>query len=92
MDKRYIEDRRKLEADKRREIEAIREEYEQKLRQAQEQSGDPDKEEFQILFAMAHDAVNRLVIFVAAHDERVYFEKSGDLLAASAAALKEWEI
>ena len=59
MDRMYIEDRRKLEADKAAEIEAIRREYEEKLKTAQEQSKEPDKEkqEFKILLVMAHDAV-----------------------------------
>lgn len=91
MDKRYIEDRRKLEADKAAEIEAIREKYERELRKAQEQIGEPDKEEFNILFVMARDAVNRLVTFVTAHDEQNYFDKTLDLLAELAAGLKEWE-
>lgn len=91
MDRRYIEERRELEAQKQAEVKAIRDEYEEKLRQAQEQGGEPDKEkqEFKILLVMAHDAVNRLVSFANTHGKRIYFEKAGDLLAASAAALKE---
>ena len=91
MDRMYIEDRRKLEADKAAEIEAIRREYEEKLKSTQEQSGDPDKEkqEFKILLVMAHDAVNRLVTFANTHDKRIYIDKAGELLASSAAALKE---
>lgn len=91
MDKRYIEERRDLEERKNKEVAAIRAEYEEKLRAAQDQSGEPDKEkqEFKILLVMAHDAVNRLVSFANSHDKRIYTEKAGDLLAASAAALKE---
>ena len=91
MDRMYIEDRRKLEADKAAEIEAIRREYEEKLKTAQVQSGEPDKEkqEFKILLVMAHDAVKRLVSFANAHDKRIYIDKAGELLASSAAALKE---
>ena len=91
MDKRYIEERRDLEERKNKEVAAIRAEYEEKLRAAQDQSGEPDKEkqEFKILLVMAHDAVTRLVSFANSHDKRIYTEKAGDLLAASAAALKE---
>lgn len=91
MDRMYIEDRRKLEADKAAEIEAIRREYEEKLKTAQEQSKEPDKEkqEFKILLVMAHDAVKRLVSFANSHDKRIYIDKAGELLASSAAALKE---
>lgn len=91
MDKRYIEERRDLEERKNKEVAAIRAEYEEKLRAAQDQSGEPDKEkqEFKILLVMAHDAVNRLVSFANSHKKRIYTEKAGDLLAASAAALKE---
>ena len=91
MDRMYIEDRRKLEADKAAEIEAIRREYEEKLKTAQVQSGEPDKEkqEFKILLVMAHDAVKRLVSFANSHDKRIYIDKAGELLASSAAALKE---
>ena len=73
------------------EIEAIRREYEEKLKTAQEQSGEPDKEkqEFKILLVMAHDAVKRLVSFANSHDKRIYIDKAGELLASSAAALKE---
>lgn len=91
MDQRYAEDRRELEEQKQREIDAIRAEYEEKLRAAQTQTSEPDKEkqEFKILLVMAHDAVNRLVSFANSHGKRIYTEKAGDLLAASAAALRE---
>ena len=91
MDRRYIEERRDLEERKNKEVAAIRAEYEEKLRNAHEQSGEPDKEkqEFKILLVMAHDAIKRLVAFANEHDKHIYFEKAGDLLAASAAALKE---
>lgn len=81
MDKRYIEDRRKLEADKQREIDAIRAEYEQKLREAQAEGGeDKDKQEFKIYLVMAHDALTRLAAIAGVHTEPIYAEKVKDLL------------
>ena len=81
MDKRYIEDRRKLEADKKAEIDAIRAEYEQKLRDAQAESGDDkDKQEFKVYLVMAHDALTRLAAIAGAHTEPIYAEKVKDLL------------
>lgn len=81
MDKRYIEDRRKLEADKKAEIDAIRAEYEQKLRDAQAESGDDkDKQEFKVYLVMAHNALTRLAAIAGTHTEPIYAEKVKDLL------------
>ncbi len=81
MDKRYIEDRRKLEADKKAEIDAIRAEYEEKLREAQaENEPDKDKQEFKIYLVMAHDALTRLAAIAGTHKEPIYAKKVRELL------------
>lgn len=81
MDKRYIEDRRKLEADKKAEIDAIRAEYEQKLREVQTEGGeDKDKQEFKVYLVMAHNALTRLTAIAGTHTEPVYANKVRELL------------
>lgn len=92
MDKRYIEDRRKLEADKAAEIEAIRTEYEQKLKDAaaEAQPEDKDKQEFKVFLVMAHDALTRLVAVANTHSsEPVYANKVKELLSSANKMLEE---
>lgn len=87
MDRKNIEDRRKFEADKKAEIAAIREEYEEKLRAAQ--SGeDKDKQEFKVFLVMAHDALDRL-ISAASGKDAIYKAKIKELLTAAERRLED---
>ncbi len=87
MDRKNIEDRRKFEADKKAEIAAIREEYEEKLRAAQ--SGeDKDKQEFKVFLVMAHDALDRL-ISAANGKDAIYKTKIKELLTAAERRLED---
>lgn len=87
MDRKNIEDRRKFEADKKAEIAAIREEYEEKLRAAQ--SGeDKEKQEFKVFLVMAHDALDRL-ISAASGKDAIYKAKIKELLAAAERRLED---
>lgn len=92
MDKRYIEDRRKLEADKAAEIEAIREEYERKLKDAKD-SGKSYKE-FSVLFIGAKNAIEELVDFCA-NETTAFSEKSIGMLKQYEKAfthiINDWE-
>lgn len=90
MDRKNIEDRRKFEADKKAEIAAIREEYEEKLKTAQ--SGeDKEKQEFKVFLVMAHDALDRL-ISAASGKDAVYKAKIKELLTAAERQLEEKRI
>lgn len=87
MDRKNIEDRRKFEADKKAEIAAIREEYEEKLRAAQ--SGeDKEKQEFKVFLVMAHDALDRL-ISAASGKDAIYKAKIKELLTAAERRLED---
>lgn len=87
MDRKNIEDRRKFEADKKAEIAAIREEYEEKLRAAQ--SGeDKEKQEFKVFLVMAHDALDRL-ISAASGKDNIYKTKIKELLTAAERRLED---
>ena len=87
MDRKNIEDRRKFEADKKAEIAAIREEYEEKLRAAQ--SGeDKEKQEFKAFLVMAHDALDRL-ISAASGKDTIYKVKVKELLTAAERRLED---
>lgn len=87
MDRKNIEDRRKFEADKKAEIAAIREEYEEKLRAAQ--SGeDKEKQEFKVFLVMAHDALDRL-ISAANGKDAIYKAKIKELLTAAERRLED---
>lgn len=87
MDRKNIEDRRKFEADKKAEIAAIREEYEEKLRAAQ--SGeDKEKQEFKVFLVMAHDALDRL-ISAASGKDTIYKAKIKELLTAAERRLED---
>ena len=92
MDKRYIEDRRKLEADKAAEIEAIRKEYERKLKDAKD-SGKSYKE-FSVLFIGAKNAIEELVDFCA-NKTTAFSEKSIGMLKQYEKAfthiINDWE-
>ena len=92
MDKRYIEDRRKLEADKAAEIEAIRKEYERKLKDAKD-SGKSYKE-FSVLFIGAKNAIEELVDFCA-NETTAFSEKSIGMLKQYEKAfthiINDWE-
>lgn len=92
MDKRYIEDRRKLEADKAAEIEAIRKEYERKLKDAKD-SGKSYKE-FSVLFIGAKNAIEELVDFCA-NETTAFSEKSIGMLKhyekAFTHIINDWE-
>lgn len=87
MDRKNIEDRRKFEADKKAEIAAIREEYEEKLRAAQ--SGeDKEKQEFKVFLVMAHDALDRLISAASGKDD-IYKAKIKELLTAAERRLED---
>lgn len=87
MDRKNIEDRRKFEADKKAEIAAIREEYEEKLKAAQ--SGeDKEKQEFKVFLVMAHDALDRL-ISAASGKDAIYKTKIKELLTAAERRLED---
>lgn len=87
MDRKNIEDRRKFEADKKAEIAAIREEYEEKLKAAQ--SGeDKEKQEFKVFLVMAHDALDRL-ISAASGKDAIYKVKIKELLTAAERRLED---
>ena len=92
MDKRYIEDRRKLEADKAAEIEAIRKEYERKLKDAKD-SGKSYKE-FSVLFIGTKNAIEELVDFCA-NETTAFSEKSIGMLKhyekAFTHIINDWE-
>ncbi len=92
MDQRYAEDRRELEEQKQREIDAIRAEYEQKLKDAaaEAQPEDKDKQEFKVFLVMAHDALTRLVAVANTHrSEPVYANKVKELLSSANKMLEE---
>lgn len=61
---------------------ALREEYEDKLKETQESADeDKDKQEFKVFLVMAHDALTRLTAIANTHaDEPVYAEKLRGLL------------
>lgn len=81
MDRQYIEDRRQLEADKQREINAIRDEYEKKLAEAvNSEPMDEDKLKFKIYLTSTYDMLNRLTEFTSQHNEPIYKEKIKQLL------------
>ena len=87
MDRKNIEDRRKFEADKKAEIAAIREEYEEKLKAAQ--SGeDKEKQEFKVFLVMAHDALDRLISAASGKDD-IYKAKIKELLTAAERRLED---
>lgn len=83
MELEQIMTKRELEAEKQKEIEAIKAEYEQKLREAQAESGEPDKDkqEFKMFLVMAHDALTHLVGIANTHSsETIYTSKAKALL------------
>ncbi len=83
LDRQYIEDRRKLEADKQREIAALREEYEKKLAEAEAPQPEPvdeDKLKFKIYLTSTFDMLNRLTEFTSQHSDPIYKEKIKQLL------------
>lgn len=77
MDKRYIEDRRKLEADKAAEIAALREEYERKLKDSKD--SEKSYKEFNVLFISAKNAIEELADFCA-NETTAFSEKSIGML------------
>lgn len=95
MDRMYIEDRRKLEADKKREIAQIREEYEKKLAEAvkaEASSPEPmneDKLKFKIYLTSTFDMLNRLTDFTSQHSEPIYKEKIKQLLNGVLAKMED---
>ena len=95
MDRMYIEDRRKLEADKKREIAQIREEYEKKLAEAvkaEAPSPEPmneDKLKFKIYLTSTFDMLNRLTDFTSQHSEPIYKEKIKQLLNGVLAKMED---
>ena len=95
MDRMYIEDRRKLEADKKREIAQIREEYEKKLAEAvkaEAPSPEPmneDKLKFKIYLTSTYDMLNRLTEFTSQHGEPIYKEKIKQLLNGVLAKMED---
>lgn len=96
MDRRYLEDRRELERLKAAEVQAIRDEYEEKLEELKSQTApaEPDEAqkaeaEFQAYYKMAQVAVNALIDFVNFARIRTFTEKTGELLVTSAGELEE---
>lgn len=84
MDKRYIEDRRKLEADKAAEIEAIRKEYEKKLKEAEN-----GNDLFDALIFSAKRAIQELVDFCPNHD-KVFTAKALEMLQDNVNVLEDF--
>ena len=95
MDRQYIEDRRQLEADKEREIAALREEYEKKLAEsvkAAEPSPEPidaDKLKFKVYLTAAFDSLKRLTDFTQKNQDDTYKEKIKQLLNSVLAELED---
>ena len=95
MDRQYIEDRRQLEADKQREINAIRDEYEKKLAEsvkAAEPSPEPidaDKLKFKVYLTAAFDSLKRLTDFTQQNQDDTYKEKIKQLLNSVLAELED---
>jgi len=95
MDRQYIEDRRQLEADKQREINAIRDEYEKKLAEsvkAAEPSPEPidaDKLKFKVYLTAAFDSLKRLTDFTHKNQDDTYKEKIKQLLNSVLAELED---
>ena len=95
MDRQYIEDRRQLEADKEREIAALREEYEKKLAEsvkAAEPSPEPidaDKLKFKVYLTAAFDSLKRLTDFTQQNQDDTYKEKIKQLLNSVLAELED---
>jgi len=95
MDRQYIEDRRQLEADKQREINAIRDEYEKKLAEsvkAAEPSPEPidaDKLKFKVYLTAAFDSLKRLTDFTQKNQDDTYKEKIKQLLNSVLAELED---
>lgn len=79
MEMEEIKNRRELEAEKQKEVEAIRAEYEEKLKDAASQSGDPNKERFKAYLLSAADSLTRLVEF-ANKGDGVYKQKAAELI------------
>lgn len=92
LDRKYIEDRRALEADKRREIAALREEYEKKLAEASQSEPvdeDEDKLKFKIFLTSAYDMLNRITEFTSRHSDPIYKEKIKQLLNSVLAKMED---
>lgn len=81
MDRQYIEDRRKLEADKKAEIAALRKEYEKKLSEkTAAEPIDENTQRFESYCLNLYETFDRLIEFVRTHRNINYNEKIGAML------------
>ena len=81
MDRQYIEDRRKLEADKKAEIAALRKEYEKKLSEkTTAEPIDENTQRFESYCLNLYETFDRLIEFVRTHRNINYNEKIGAML------------
>lgn len=75
MDRQYIEDRRQLEADKQREINAIRKEYEQKLaEQSKAESMNKIVQKFEAYSLSLYETFESLLQFVESQKKTSFFD------------------
>lgn len=75
MDRQYIEDRRQLEADKQREINAIRKEYEQKLaEQSKAESMNKIVQKFEAYSLSLYETFESLLRFVESQKKTTFFD------------------
>ena len=81
MDRQYIEDRRKLEADKKAEIAALRKEYEKKLSEkTTAEPIDENTQRFESYCLNLYETFDRLIEFVRSHRNINYNEKIGAMI------------
>jgi len=81
MDRQYIEDRRKLEADKKAEIAALRKEYEKKLSEkTTAEPIDENTQRFESYCLNLYETFDRLIEFVRTHRNINYNEKIGAMI------------
>ena len=81
MDRQYIEDRRKLEADKKAEIAALRKEYEKKLSEkTAAEPIDENTQRFESYCLNLYETFDRLIEFVRTHRNINYNEKIGAMI------------
>ncbi len=81
MDRQYIEDRRKLEADKKAEIAALRKEYEKKLSEkTTTEPIDENTQRFESYCLNLYETFDRLIEFVRTHRNINYNEKIGAMI------------
>ncbi len=81
MDRQYIKDRRKLEADKKAEIAALRKEYEKKLSEkTAAEPIDENTQRFESYCLNLYETFDRLIEFVRTHRNINYNEKIGAMI------------